>query len=160
DALQLHSRGDRLLRGEVHDLAFENDAVGRAVPMRLEPLVDDLDPWRNDHLRPANVPPRVDIELRGRSRFRVLRVGGVEVGWERPEARPALGSPDHETPVDPGVGLLVRLPVRVEPEALADAVVNDDPPGLDVDLRERGEESVQDLRIAAALGMPLASAER
>ena len=117
-------------------------------------------PVRDGHVGPANIAAGVDVDLRGRALVGIARIGGVEIGRQLAEVFPVGGLPDHEDPVDPRGGLLRRLAIRVEPEALSDAVMQDDPLRLHVEPGEVGQDGIERLGVAAAFGVPLAAAER
>ena len=104
--------------------------------------------------------PRVDVDLCGWSLAGIIEVGRVEVGRERMQAFPVRGLPDHQHPVHPRRPGLRRLAAGIEPEALPDAIMDDDAPGLHVEFREPRQHGAERPGVAPALGMPLPAAER
>lgn len=132
DTLQPHSRGDGLSARKVECPAFEYVSVCLREAVRFQAFVGDLETIRNCHVGPTKITSGVNVDLHRRAFVGLAGIDGVQVARQLAEAFPAGGSPDHENPVNPRGCLFGRFPIRIEPEAAADAVMDDHAFGLDV----------------------------
>ena len=160
DELQAHPPGDGPLGHQIGDAAFEHGAVRRRESVRFHSVVNDFNAVGNLHVRPANVVADVHMKFRRRAGVGFGHVGRLQVGGHFPQAIETLGLPDNKHPVDLGGGFFLWLVVWVEPEAMADAVVSDEPFYFHVELGERRQHFVEGGGVAAVFGMPLPASER
>ena len=154
------SAGNRHMQCQVEDFAFEHDSIRGGESMGFQSLVDDLESPGDGHIGPADIAAGVDVDFCRGTAIGIAGLGRVKAGRQRAKVFPVLGLPYHENPVDLRVDFLRRLAIGVEPEAMPDAVMHDDPLRFHVECGERGQDGAQVQGVAATFGVPLSAAER